>query len=83
MPINIMEASEEMMLLMEMQAVVEAVEATAVEAVEAPVIQAVVVAEPEEADMYEPLQIMQLYGHIALPQAAPEIVTQLDGLDYI
>ena len=66
------------MLLMEMQAVVEAGEATAVEAVEAPVIQAVVVAAGAVEDMYEPLQITQLYGRIAPPQVARATTTQPD-----
>ena len=76
MRMDIMEASEEMMLHMVMLAVAVAGVAMAVAVAVALVTPVVVVAAAAEVAMYEPLQITQLYGHIAHPLVARATITQ-------
>ena len=76
MQMDIMAVAVEMMLLTEMLVVAVAVGATAVAVAVALATPVVVVAVEVVEDMYEPLQITQLYGHIAHPPAAREIITQ-------
>ena len=75
MRMDIMEASEGMMLHMVMLAVVVVVVAEAAAAAAALVTPVVVVAVEVVEDMYEP-QIAHLYGRIAHPPVALATVTQ-------